>query len=386
MLRNAITVLAGTLLGTAVLTAPAQAAVPAPRLVPTPARPGSPDTPGTPGSPDSPGSPDRPGRPEAPPGFVPRTDPLPAGLRTSLATPARPGGKASGLVIGGDQGAHRVVVLNARTRAWTAGSAKWSWAPGVANGFGDVVAGWGLPSDVRVRTARGKRYVLAADSKGFLGAVAYPSGKRLWATDTGVLSNPHAVELLPNGNVAAAASTAGWIRVYAASRGPHSDVYAEYRLRGGHGVLWDPRRKVLWALGDDHLVSLKVGGTAARPTLSERGRVALPSHGGHDLAPVYGNRDRLWVTTNHGVYHYKKSARSFTTGYRHAGNVDLPIVKAVGDHPGTRQIVLTRPSAGCATTWCTDTAEFFGGGGRVAVRTLKGAQFYKVRWFAPAYQ
>ncbi|GAA3987126.1 hypothetical protein GCM10023085_81480 [Actinomadura viridis] len=380
MLRNALTVLAGTFLGTAVLTAPAQAAVPAARLFPTPTRPG---TPNSPSAPSTPGNPDS---PEVPPGFVPRTDPLPAGLRASLATPARPGGKAAGLVIGGDQGSRRVVVMNARTRAWTAESAKWSWAPGVANGFGDVVAGWGLPSDVRVRAAKGKRYVLAADSKGFLGAVAYPSGRRLWATDTGVLSNPHAVELLPNGNVAAAASTGGWIRVYAASRGPHSHVHAEYRLRGGHGVLWDPRRKVLWALGDGHLVSLKVGGTAGRPTLTEHGRVALPSHGGHDLAPVYGNRDRLWVTTNHGVYHYKKSARSFTTAYRHAGSVDVPIVKAVGDHPRTKQVVLTRPSAGCATTWCTDTAEFFGGGRRAAVRTLKGAQFYKVRWFAPAYQ
>ncbi|MEW2352898.1 DUF6528 family protein [Spirillospora sp. NPDC029432] len=324
--------------------------------------------------------------PPAPPGFVPRTDPLPAELRPMMANPGKPQGTAKGVVIGGDQGGHRVVVMNARPRTWTEQSARWTWTPTAANGFGDVAGGWSLPSDVRVRTAKGRTYVLAADSKGFLGAVQYPSGKRLWATNAGAPSNPHATELLPNGNVAAAASTGGWIRVYTASQGAASAAYTEFRLKGGHGVLWDPRREVLWAIGDDDLVSLKVGGTAAAPTLEEASRIALPSQGGHDLAPVYGNRDRLWITTNHGVYQYSKSRKAFTKSYRHSGDVDLPVVKAVGNNPSTGQVVLTRPKAGCATTWCTDTAEFFGARSMDATRTLPGAQFYKVRWFVAAYQ
>jgi hypothetical protein len=303
-----------------------------------------------------------------------------------MASPAKPGGTAQGVVIGGDQGGHRVIVMNARPRTWSADSAKWAWTPTAGNGFADVAHAWSLPSDVRVRTAKGKVYVLSADSKGFLGAVQYPSGKRLWATDAGGPNNPHATELLPDGNIAAAASTGGWIRVYTASQGASSSAYTEFKLKGGHGVLWDPQGKVLWAIGDDHLVSLKVGGTASKPSLTEASRVALPSQGGHDLAPVYGARDRLWITTNYGVYQYAKSKKSFTATYRHSGDVDLPIVKAVGNNPSTGQVVLTRPKAGCATTWCTDTAEFFGGGSMDATRTLPGAQFYKVRWFVPAYQ
>jgi hypothetical protein len=323
-----------------------------------------------------------------PSGFVPRTDPLPDGQRHLLAEPvSKPGGTAVGTVVGGDQGGHQVVVFDAKTREWTQDAAKWAWTPTAANGFGDVAGAFSLPSDVRTRTYKGKVYVLAADSKGFLGAVEYPSGKRLWATNAGAPSNPHATELLPNGNVAAAASTGGWVRVYAASQGPASAAYTQFALKGGHGVLWDPPRQVLWAVGDDDLVSLKVGGTPDAPTLTEESRVALPAHGGHDLSPVYGDRDRLWITTHvGGVYQYVKSENAFTTAYRFAPSVNLPVVKAVGNNPATKQVLLTRPKAGCATTWCTDTVEFFGNGSMNATRTFPGAQFYKVRWFVPAYQ
>lgn len=360
MPRRSLAVVVGTLMAACVLTAPVARAAeppPSPRPVPTPTD------------------------------FVPRTDPLPDELSPALARPSvRASGKAQGLVIGGDQGGHRVLVLDAKKQRWTTESAKWTWSPSLFNGFGDVAGAWSLPSDVRVRTAKGKTYVLAADSKGFLGAVEYPSGRRLWATDAGGPSNPHATELLPNGNIAAAASTGGWVRVYAASQGAAASAYTEFKLKGGHGVLWDPERKVLWAIGDDHLVSLKVGGTAAKPALTELTRVALPSQGGHDLAPVYGDRGRLWITTNYGVYQYVKSKKKYTATYRYSANVNLPIVKAVGNHPATKQVVLTRPKDGCATSWCTDTAEFFGNGSMNATRTLPGAQFYKVRWFVAAYQ
>ncbi|MFD0854565.1 DUF6528 family protein, partial [Actinomadura adrarensis] len=132
--------------------------------------------------------------------------------------------------------------------------------------------------------------------------------------------------------------------------------------------------------------SLKVGGTDAAPTLTELTRTPLPTYGGHDLAPVYGDRDRLWITTNSAVYQYEKSTDTFSSTYRFAEDVDLPIVKAVGNHPATKQVLLTRPKAGCATTWCTDTAEFFGRGSMNATRTFTGAQFYKARWFVARYQ
>ncbi|MFG1999740.1 DUF6528 family protein [Spirillospora sp. NPDC048911] len=329
--------------------------------------------------------------PTPPPGPGPQTDPLPDRFRSKLAAPpVTATGRARGLVIGGDQGAHRIWVMDAGRRDWTPGAdpraVRWSWAPTEEAGFGDVLAGWGAVSDVRVRTAGRRTYVLAGDSWGYVGAVEYPSGKRLWAVNAGRPSNVHAAELLPDGNVAAAASTGGWVRVYAASQGPAAAAYTEFKLKGGHGVLWDPRRRSLWAIGDDDLVELKVGGTASAPTLTEARRVALPTQGGHDLAPVYADRGRLWVTTNFGVYQFHKRSGTFETDYRYAPSVNLPIIKSVGDNPVTRQVLLTRPKVGCATTWCTDTVELFGRTSWNATRTLTGAQFYKARWFTPRYQ
>ncbi|GLZ10955.1 hypothetical protein Acsp04_11900 [Actinomadura sp. NBRC 104425] len=319
---------------------------------------------------------------------APPTDPLPRKLRPALAKPsAQPRGWAKGLVIGGDQAGRRLVVLDAGRRSWQGKRAvKWSWKPTAARGYRDVAGAWGGASDVRVRRRHGRTYVVTAQGAGFAGAVEYPSGRRLWAVDAGRSSGLHAAELLPNGNVAVAAARGHWVRVYAASRGRAARAHAQVRLARAHGLLWDPSRRILWALGDKHLVALRVGGTAHRPTLRAVGRRRLPSAGGHDLAPVFGNRNRLWITTHHGVYQYDKRRGVFTTRYRLAPRVNKRIVKSVGDHPRTGQVLLTRPKKGCATSWCTDTLEFFGPGRRTATRVLRGAQFYRARWFVPRYQ
>ncbi len=228
-----------------------------------------------------------------------------------------------------------------------------------------------------------RQVLLTAASGGLLAMVDYPSGRKRWAVNAGGPANPHAVELLPNGNVAAAASTGGWVRVYTASQGPDSANYVEFPLKTAHGVLWDPLGGLLWTIGHDHLVALRVGGTAAAPTLTEVRRVALPSADGHDLQPVYGDPNRLWITTGSGVYQYRKLSNSFSTGFRGADRINRPAVKAVGNNPVTGQVLETTPKQGCRTTWCTDTVDLFQPAGQ---RTRTGAEFYKARWWTPRYQ
>ncbi|CAG7617169.1 DUF6528 family protein [Paenibacillus allorhizosphaerae] len=83
------------------------------------------------------------------------------------------------------------------------------------------------------------------------------------------------------------------------------------QLASAHGVQWDPKNQLLWAPGYEYLVSLEVGGTDDNPTLCEKVKVALPTAGGRDLQPVYGDTDRLWVTTNKTVYQYIKFTNTF---------------------------------------------------------------------------
>lgn len=284
-----------------------------------------------------------------------------------------------------DQGSGgKITVFDPAVSDWNSSSAvKWSWYPNSSNGFVSNQPGWGAPSDVKLRDScvYGGQWMVVADSKGFAGIIPYPAGNsKKWSQV--IPGNLHAIELLPDGNVAIAASNGGFVRVYTASQSVTSSTYVQYDLPGGHGVLWDPAEEVLWALGDDHLVSLKVLGTPSAPILQEVSKVSLPTRYGHDLSPVYGDNDRLWVTTVSKVYHYVKSTQSWTETYTGSGSVNRHDVKGNGNQP-SGQIAQTIPKAGGVQPWTTDTVDFFLPD---MTRTRTGGGFYKVRVWNSAYQ
>ncbi|WP_235096979.1 DUF6528 family protein [Amycolatopsis decaplanina] len=99
----------------------------------------------------------------------------------------------------------------------------WAWAPSAANGLADLAdlaAAWSNPSDAKLAERGGEKYLLTSASGGFAAVVPYPAGDRAyWAANVGGRANPHSIELLPDGNVAVAASTGGWVRIYTASQG-----------------------------------------------------------------------------------------------------------------------------------------------------------------------
>lgn len=124
--------------------------------------------------------------------------------------------------------------------------------------------------------------------------VPYPQGTgSYWAADIGAANNPHSAELLPDGNVAVTASTGGFVRVCTASQGNRSTTYAQFDLPGAHGVYYEPTTRLLWAVGNGDLVGLRVGGTAAAPTIEKVIDSPLPGGAtayGHDLYPVRRQR------------------------------------------------------------------------------------------------
>jgi len=273
-----------------------------------------------------------------------------------------------------DQAAKKITVIGAE-------GVIWSWSPGEQDESN--AAGWWLPSDVKLRENAndGGQWIVVADSCGYAGVVSFPGKRIQWSRRVG--GNPHAVELLPDGNIAVAASDGGWVRVYTASQGAYSETYGEFRLPGAHGVLWDPERAVLWSVGDERLIALQVEGPTDSPTLKPVHERELPSLWGHDLAPVYGDTDRLWVTTNSGVYQYLKSSDSWSDGYRGAERTNRPFVKSVGNQP-SGAIVQTVPKPGMLHAWGTDTVDLLFSPDRQW--TLPGASIYKARVWRPEYQ
>lgn len=284
-----------------------------------------------------------------------------------------------------EQTSRRIMVFDSAINDWDKPEAlRWSWQPTVSLGYSLAeVSLWRGPSDVKLRYSDvlGGQYLVA--TAGDLATIAaYPSGVRYWATFLGSGVNPHAVELLPDGNIAVAASDGGWVRVYTSSQGADSRQYAEYPLPGAHGVLWDPQLGILWAVGDYLLVAIEVTGTAAQPVLEKLYDKPLPTNWGHDLSPVYGNTDRLWVSTGSRVYQYVKSTNQWLQSYPGADLLVQDSVKSIGNQPSGR-LVMTRPRPGTLYPWTTDAVQLTLPGEE---RRRSSASFYKARVWSPDYQ
>lgn len=290
-----------------------------------------------------------------------------------------------------DQVSHRIMVLKADE--WAKGredAVVWTWSASASNGFEGLEASWGLPTDAKIRWNErlgGGYWMVVTDSRGLAAIVPYPQGdSRQWGWNVG--GNPHSAELLPNGNIAVAASTGGWVRIYTSSQGPDCGDYVEYPFPGAHGVQWDPERRVLWALGDDDLVALEITGSDAAPVVREVHKVALPTRYGHDLQPVYGNTDRLWVSTGSHVYQYIKSLNDFDESYSNSDMISRANVKSVGNLPSGQVVSavpdqVIRPESGSSSNdWCTARIDFVNPS---MTGILPGAGIYKARVWNPDY-
>jgi hypothetical protein len=273
----------------------------------------------------------------------------------------------------------RILVMDYSQKDWSVtnpAAVVWSWKPS-DSGMGP--GGWDLPNDARLRNNSmcGGQCMITASGYGLIAVISYPSKEKKWSVNIGKQSNVHGIELLPDGNVAVAASTGGWVRVYAASQGPGSSTFTQYNLPDAHNVLWDPARKVLWALGKNQLVQLNVGGTAASPTLTLLSSTTLPDGSGHDLSPKYGDPNTLLLTTGSKTWTYNKTTQQALIFQ------DVPGYKSINNQ-ADGQIIETRPHPSCSqNTWCTDVVEFYS---PTDSRTRRSAVIYRARIWNPDYQ
>ena len=157
--------------------------------------------------------------------------------------------------------------------------------------------------------------VIVAATGTYAEVLSYDTGKKLWYTESAA-SNAHGAELLPNGIVAVASSSGNEIRLFDMS-GTRTK-YKSIAFTDAHAVLWDPEREVLWGIGKTYLKSFKVTKTAKDTIkVTEATSSKVPCQPdlyawGHDIAPIYGDNDKLWIAETRGLYIYSKSKNTFT--------------------------------------------------------------------------
>lgn len=184
-------------------------------------------------------------------------------------------------------------------------------------------------SEVKVRWSayHNARVVLFCSSRGAVGMAAYPSGKCLWEAMVGV--SPHAIEMLPNGDIVVAASGGGEgekgrIHYLSLTENGNYTPAWEFALYGGHGVVWDPAEKILWASGTYDVVALTTKGEQI-----EGKGARIPCGYGHDLMQDLSNPDILWVSPSPVVFQFSKSRNALQTEFCGA-DVIHPLLRAKG--------------------------------------------------------
>lgn len=180
--------------------------------------------------------------------------------------------------------------------------------------------------------------------------------------------NAHSACLLP-GNLVAVASSFGAdeLRIYDLGK-PGLEPVGRVALFGAHGVVWDPERKVIWALGTRVLLSL--GLEERRVSVQETHE--LPKPGGHDLSRA--GEGKLFVSVDEHCFRFDCETRKFTAFEPLA---DEAMVKSIDLNPATRRIVWHQ---GTGETWWSETIRFLNPAGTI---TLPGERLYKVRWDLP---
>ena len=184
----------------------------------------------------------------------------------------------------------------------------WSWDPYTAC-VPAAQQGWFVnPSEVK--PVFNRRYILMTASGGAVALIRLSDHKLMFYANCG--QNPHSAEVLPDGNIVTAESKSGEINTFVVDTVKVLGAKVNtVKLGNAHNVVWDKKRSYLYATatitgGVTALFRFKYDGNRSNPKLTNQTRIYTfdKESGGHDLFPVYGEEDKLWLTAASAVYKF----------------------------------------------------------------------------------
>ena len=208
------------------------------------------------------------------------------------------------------------------------------------------------------------KQILASSSSGAIAILNVNDKKVVFYAN---VPNAHSIELLPGNLLAAAASThANGNKIMLFDIGKPDKVLFTDSLYSAHGLVWNAKRKSLFALGYDVLREYKI---TSKRRLTLKNHWKIPGIGGHELRPA-GDEDHIFVTEHEGAWLFDLEDHQFK---KIADFPDAPNIKSLGkDRSG--QYIFTIPEE----SWWTFHVRFFHPERSFVFRDLK---VYKARWF-----
>ena len=273
-----------------------------------------------------------------------------------------------GYIIGADKHQNKIYIMDPDKTNLNNGVV-WSLSPeeltGVAPGEVPYVGG------AEVKRVMGGTHILIVANG--IALIRIADKRVIWHGRAGG-GDPHSAELLPDGNIAVAASTGPHIKFFDTTMPNNSLPVNEYRFKNVHGLVWDAKREVLWATGSDQLHSLRYNFDRHNPNIDSVVQENFIEPNGHDLSPVPGEDKLLY--TGKDMWEFDIASRTSTKiGDKGAKSMtqkekDGEIIYTVGAGAGNPYDI---------SKFQTPIIRSLSG----PDRTFTGAGFYKVRWFVP---
>ena len=246
----------------------------------------------------------------------------------------------------------------------------WSWKAEESQDLPDSMKSRFKTTD-ECKPVQGGTKVLITSSGDGVALVERRTGRVLFY---GTAHNAHSAELLPEGRLAVAASHrpgGNGDRLVIFDLSVPGKELCSSELPHGHGVVWDEKRQLLWALsGEDIRVYKLKDWDTQHPGIEKVATIELPEGGGHDLYPVPGT-DWLAISTGHHCWLFDRDKRTFKP---HPDLADNIRVKSMALNPSTGQLAWVEAES---ENWWAERVHFLHPGHTLY---LPGQHLYKARW------
>lgn len=176
----------------------------------------------------------------------------------------------------------------------------------------------------------------------------------------------HSAELLPDGNIVTVSSNDETLRIHRSDKD-----FTDTKLPYAHGVVWDKKRKQLWALGD---VLYRFDYIEGKLQLVKKYKFPMTPTG-HDLFPTRDSKELL-VTNNDALFRFDIKTEKFNK------SSDLKRIKSASqDKEGNIWVTEQSTKKGYANYQSDTLIEVKDSDTKPNRITLEGMKFYKARWW-----